>query len=264
MTAHRISTAPLAALLGALLLTGMTAPAWADTDKTPPGDPCGSGPGKGTGNPCGGNNGNPGTQGNAGKGGGQPEFVPIDLPPEDNRGVFVSQVGDTNRATIVQGTASSYARVVQSGEGNTVGVEQGAQGTHYASIAQDGDSNLAIAAQEGTGRTVLLLAQQGNGNEALVRQADTGPAYSAAAIQQTGNGNGISLVQDGSDNQARLTQDGDDNRMDAIQLGTGNRLGWSQTGDGLSGTQVVQTGNGNLQITQGVGAQFAPPPTPGG
>jgi len=263
MAFHRIRSAPLAALLGVLLLGTAAAPAVADTDKTPPGDPCGSGPGKGTGNPCGGNNGNPGQQGNAGKGG-APEFEPIELPPAQDSGAFITQIGETNRAQVTQGSARSYARVVQSGEINIASIEQRAGGTHYAATAQVGDKNEISAVQDGSGQTVLLLAQQGDRNSALVRQTDSGTAYSAAAIQQTGDGNRLTLVQDGSDNQARLTQEGNDNRLDAVQLGSGNRLEWSQWGDGLSGTQVVQTGNGALQITQGVGAQYAPPPGSGG
>jgi hypothetical protein len=85
-------------------------------------------------------------------------------------------------------------------------------------------------------------------------------------VLQQGNGNSIILVQDGSDNDALLNQVGDDNTMTATQLNSGNRLEWNQIGDGLSGAQVVQTGNGNIQITQSnSGAAFAPPPAaPGG
>jgi len=263
MAVDRFRTARLYALAAMLALGSAATPVLADTDKVPPGNPCGGGPGKGTGNPCGGNNGNPGHQGNAGRKGGAPEFIPIDLPPAGDRGVFINQVGDNNRAQVVQGTASSYARIAQTGKSNAAALDQGVQGTHYAVIAQDGDDNVVRARQEGSGQSVLLLGQQGNNNQASVRQSETGQTYSAAAIQQSGDNNSLSLVQDGTDNQARLKQDGDDNRLDAVQLGSGNRLGWNQLGDGLSGTQVVQTGNSTLQITQGVGAQFAPP-SPGG
>lgn len=255
----------LACLAASLLLGLAAAPALADNDKVPPGDPCGDGPGQGTGNPCNGNNGNDGAQGNAG-GPGQPELEPIELPANDKTGVFITQIGDTNRAQVTQNSGRSYAQVVQAGANNISVLGQGAAGTHYAAIAQSGDENTLDAAQDGSGQTVLLLAQQGDGNGTIIRQSDAGSSYSAAAVQQSGNGNRIVLVQDGSDNQARLTQDGDDNELTATQLNNGNRLGWAQFGNGLSGVAVTQTGNGNLQITQSnTGAAFAPPPSaPGG
>ncbi len=268
MAQTRIRNTLVSALAGTVLLGAVASPAMADNNKVPPGNPCGGGPGQGTGNPCGGNNGNAGQQGNSGNGGNNapaPPFTPIGLPPATDKGVFISQIGDTNRARVVQGTATSYARIVQNGQSNSADLEQGRLGTHYATVAQDGDDNAMEANQDGTGRTVLLLAQQGNSNTASVRQSEFGTAYSAAAIQQTGNGNAITLVQDGSDNQARLVQEGDDNQMNAIQLGSANRLEWNQLGSGLSGAQIMQTGNGNLQITQSnTGAQFAPPPGSGG
>lgn len=263
MALHRTHAAPLSTLLAALLLGTATAPALADNGNVPPGDPCGDGPGQGTGNPCNGNNGNIGAQGNAGNG--QAPFEPIELPAFENRGVFVTQIGETNRAEVDQQSGSSYARVVQDGAENRVKLAQGAGGTHYASIGQDGESNVLDAAQDGSGQTVLLLAQQGNLNEALVRQTDNGAVYSAAAVRQDGEGNRLMLVQNGSDNQARLTQEGDNNEMTATQLGDGNRLEWSQLGSGLPNLQVVQQGSGTLQVTQSnTGAQFAPPPAAGG
>jgi len=50
----------------ALALAALSCPALAQSNRTPPGDPCGSGPGVGRGNPCNGNNGNPGGNGNSG------------------------------------------------------------------------------------------------------------------------------------------------------------------------------------------------------
>lgn len=268
MVETRLRTATLAALAAALMIGMSAAPALADTDNVPPGDPCGDGPGQGTGNPCNGNNGNDGEQGNAGDddgGSGTDPFEPIALPSAEDRGVFVTQVGDTNRADVRQASGNSYARVAQNGAENRTLLTQGAGGRHYAVVAQDGDNNAVDGGQDGTGQTVLLLAQQGDANTAIIRQSDDGVAYSAAAVQQSGNGNQLLLVQDGSDNQARLTQDGDDNAMTATQLNNGNRLEWSQTGDGLADLGITQTGNGNLQVTQSTsGVQFMPAPGSGG
>lgn len=264
MAETRLHTAITATLAGALLLGAVVTPALADNNKVPPGNPCGNGPGKGTGNPCGGNNGNDGAQGNSG-GPGQPDIEPIELPAIDNKGVFITQIGQTNRAEVTQNSNRSYVRVLQNGANNVAVLGQGASGTHYAAVAQSGDENTLDAAQDGSGRTVLLLAQQGKGNDAIIRQSDAGSTYSAAAVQQSGNSNSIVLDQNGSDNQARLTQDGDDNAMTATQLNNGNRLEWSQTGDGLAYLGITQTGNGNLQVTQSTsGVQFLPAPGPGG
>ena len=82
-----------------------SAPAMAQNGKTPPGDPCGSGPGKGTGNPCKGNNGNEGANGNVGekvKVVDPFEFEDIVVPDEKDRGVFITQVGSSNTASATQ------------------------------------------------------------------------------------------------------------------------------------------------------------------
>jgi hypothetical protein len=196
----------------------------------------------------------------------QTGFDAIELPSAESTGVFITQIGTANRATVNQGSNSSHAKVAQSGERNQVVLTQDANGRHNAAIAQDGEGNGLVGQQAGNGQTVLLLAQQGNGNLATVSQTDDGSSYSAAAIQQRGNGNELLLVQDGSDNQARLTQDGTDNKMTASQLGGGNRLQWNQIGDGLADLQIAQDGGSTIQVTQSnAGAAFAPPPSsPGG
>lgn len=235
-------------LAAAALALVLGTPAAADNGKTPPGNPCGDGPGRGTGNPCNGNNGNGGRNGNAG--GGAPfEFENIAVPAEEDRGVFVSQIGSGNRAEARQRGARSYARVAQSGDDNSVDIDQD-DGDHYVRVAQDGSNNALVAGQEGTGQSVLMLAQQGTFNRADVSQTESGTLFSAAAISQSGNGNLLNLVQDGSDNQARLIQEGDGNAMTATQIGDGNRLAWTQQGSGLADLQVTQEGGQSMQITQ--------------
>ncbi|GMM93493.1 hypothetical protein [Qipengyuania sp. MTN3-11] len=236
------------ALLAAAAL-GTSAPLLAKNNKTPPGNPCGDGPGRGTGNPCNGNNGNDGANGNAGGGGNPFQFEDIAVPPQDSRGVFIAQVGATNRAEARQTGNNAYARIVQTGDGNGATVDQD-NGNHYASIAQDGDGNTANVGQEGRGQAVLMLAQQGDNNRADVSQTEAQAIYSAAAISQSGSNNLIGLVQDGSDNQARLVQNGDGNLMTATQLGNSNRLAWTQDGSGLSDMQVTQSGGQSMEIIQ--------------
>ena len=159
------------------------------------------------------------------------------------RGVFITQIADNSRVTVTQRKFDSVAQIMQNGAGNE------------ASARQDGD-----------GWTGLVLAQEGDDNSAILLQRDiAGGMKTGAAVQQTGNGNQLELVQDGSDNQAELSQVGEDNTKTATQMGDGNRLLWAQNGDGLSDLQIQQTGNAALQITQNAaGAQFAPPPGTGG
>lgn len=192
--------------------------------------------------------------------GSQAPYQPIEQPNVEDRGVFVTQIGDTNRAEVRQQSNRSHARVIQKGAENGVDLVQGASGTHYASVAQDGETNTLDAAQDGSGQTVLLLAQQGGGNSAIIRQTDTGEASSAASVWQDGQGNSLLLVQNGSDNQARLTQEGNNNLMTATQTDNGNRLEWTQTGTGLSDLQINQLGGASVQITQSntSSAQFSP------
>ena len=142
----------LTVMMGSALIA--TLPALAQqTAHVPPGDPCGSGPGKGTGNPCNGNNGNSGHQGNAGKGKGggnphQPQPSPpilIDMPAVSNRAAHIDQIGDANRATIVQTAAHAYARIGQRGDRNRADVEQKGSATSYVEVDQDGDDNQALA-----------------------------------------------------------------------------------------------------------------------
>ena len=178
------------------------------------------------------------------------EFAAIEAPAEQASGVFIEQVGTTNRAEVNQASASGAARILQDGSGNQASLNQGELGQNTATLAQAGDDNSINAAQNGSGSNLLLLAQEGNGNSALVSQTDSGLLYSAAAILQSGNGNSLALVQDGDDNQARLTQNGDNNAMTAVQLDTGNRLEWTQDGSGLSDLQITQTGGAAMQVTQ--------------
>ena len=182
------------------------------------------------------------------------------------RGVFVTQVGDSNRAIILQTNSESRARIAQDGNDNQLDLEQNGGAPHTAQIAQDGGNNIVNAEQGGDGSINLALAQEGDDNSAILLQRETVDGITTGAkVQQLGNGNRLSLVQDGSDNQAELSQVGDDNTMTATQLNAGNRLQWAQDGNGLSDLQIMQTGNSSIQITQSAtGAQFAPPPGSGG
>lgn len=192
--------------------------------------------------------------------------APVAAQSAPERGVFVTQIGESSRANVTQRNADSLARIVQDGDANQLDLAQTGSAAHRAQIAQDGDGNTVSAEQDGDGMTSLALAQDGDANTAILLQRELSSAgETSAAILQRGNGNTIILAQDGSDNSASLEQTGDGNTMTATQLHNGNRLDWSQTGDGLADLGIVQAGNGNLQVTQSVtGAQFAPAPGSGG
>ena len=242
------------ALSLALFLALLPAPAFADTNSVPPGNPCA----KNNGNPCNGNNGNLGEQGNA-----QHEKVvidktppPIDLPmpPVSGRGAFIDQVGDGNIANIRQTAPNAYARVTQQGAANEADINQSGSGSAYALSNQAGASNFTRIQQGGTGQNIVFLNQNGLGNWAWSNQMAMGAIHNGARLTQTGNNNDMTLVQDGSDNRAVLTQEGSDNGMTATQIGEGNRLIWVQQGNNLSDLQITQLGgaekDGQLMITQ--------------
>lgn len=231
-------------------------PTLADNTRTPPGNPCA----KGNGNPCNGNNGNAGQQGNAGHGNGNngetvvvtaPPAMAIPRPAIRDRGVFVTQVGDTNRATAIQSAPTAYARVDQTGNRNVADIDQRGVAIAYVDLRQAGMRNDAVVTQDGSGSgNALFVAQSGTANVVRSSQTASGGAENAAVLAQYGTANTMALAQSGSDNLAQLTQSGDDNAMTASQSGAGNRLIWTQQGNGLSNLAISQTGNMAAQITQ--------------
>ena len=176
-------------------------------------------------------------------------FEDIEVPVDQDRGVFIEQIGIGNRVEATQAGGASSARIAQQGDDNRAEIDQSG-GIHYAAVAQEGNDNGVTLDQDGTGQTALFLAQQGKANVADVLQRENGVPYSAAAISQSGNANSLTLIQDGNDNQARLTQDGSGNAMTATQLGATNRLEWAQAGDGLSDLQIEQSGGSTMYVLQ--------------
>lgn len=237
----------LGAAIGALL-TAMPAVAQ-NTDHTPPGNPCGTGPGAGTGNPCNGNNGNSGGQGNVRISNPSPPIV-IDMPSVAGRGAFIEQIGDANRARVEQTAPAAYGKIVQHGNRNVAAIDQRGSATSYARAIQQGDENGTVVQQDGTGQNVVFSSQAGNRNLASVSQTGVAGGHNGAILTQTGNNNIASLRQDGSDNLALMTQEGDNNVMAAEQVGSGNRLSWTQEGSGNSNLGITQTGAGSLMISQ--------------
>lgn len=211
----------IAALLG-------TAPASA-TNKTPSGNAGGQGQAKGvtTGRP--------------------PAFY-ISRPSVSGRDAYVTQIGETNRASVRQSAPDARAEVVQTGDRNDAEVVQNGR-VGYAQIRQIGDSNAATATQSGKGGNTLFLAQLGSHNSAVVSQ-ESAMLENGARLLQSGQGNVMTLAQSGNDNQAQLTQQGDNNVMNAAQTGAGNRLDWTQQGSGLASLSVTQTGGQAIQIVQ--------------
>lgn len=250
MTRLRKATLAITAVIG----LAAAAPAWSDATSTPPGAPCL----KNNGNPCNGNNGNLGAQGNANhektKIDKKPPPISITMPAVTDKGVFITQVGDSNQANVVQTAPNAYAKIDQDGNNNDADVGQTGTGTAYTEATQTGDQNFARIQQGGPGQNVSYVTQTGNGNWLWSDQQALGAIYNGAKLTQTGNDNDMALYQSGSDNLAVLNQDGDNNGMTATQVGVGNRLSWTQQGDNLSDLQITQTGGsatgGQLAITQ--------------
>jgi hypothetical protein len=117
----------------AVLAIAAAVPAQADTGKETPGGPCTKGPGVGTGNPCTGNNGNPSPEGNkeSTKWDHHPDPFTISRPGND-RGAFITQIGDAGNASIRQSANTQYARIDQDGANNTAEITQSDDGDHYA------------------------------------------------------------------------------------------------------------------------------------
>jgi hypothetical protein len=229
-----------------------TAPVQAKTDKETPGGPCADGPGKGVGNPCKGNNGNPSPEGNAKKE--RVDYNPNPTPftiarPGNDRGAFINQIGDANRAMIGQQASGQYARIDQNGETNLADVAQAGSAAHYATVNQTGDANALSLTQGGSAVQVALLSQQGNGNVMAVGQQGASVS-SGVAASQLGDNNAMTLAQSGDNNQALLTQNGSGNAMTASQTGGNNQLIWTQNGDYLSDLAISQQGGAAIQVTQ--------------
>lgn len=235
----------------AFCFTAFITPALADDGHVPPGDPCGSGPGVGTGNPCNGNNGNDGANGNAKAKVvyGTPPAFGVDRPEGANSGAFIAQIGDQNSAVIRQQSSSAYARFDQTGDRNRGTSDQRSGGDHYLSATQTGDDNIVIADQNGTVGHVAIISQSGNANAAAIDQRN-GAARNGVLVRQTGDDNLLAMLQDGSDNQTLLTQEGDGNEMTAAQTGDGNRLIWTQRGNNISNLNITQSGAQAMSVTQ--------------
>lgn len=243
----------LSSVLG-LAIAVAAVPAVADTTSTPPGAPCL----KDNGNPCNNNNGNLGEQGNADhekvKIDKKPPPIDLPMPAVSGRAAYITQIGDSQVATVRQTAPNAYAEVKQEGSSNEADVTQAGTGTAYADSAQEGAGNFARIQQTGSGQNVVYLTQNGNGNWAWANQNAIGAIHNGARMTQTGDSNDMALLQDGSDNRALLSQEGDGNGMTAMQVGDGNRLIWTQQGSNLTDLQITQTGGaekgGQLMVTQ--------------
>jgi hypothetical protein len=227
-------------------------PAQADTTKETPGGPCTDGPGVGTGNPCKYNHGNPSPEGNS-----QHERTDYDHHPDpftisrpgNDRGAFITQIGDAGRASIRQSANTQYARIDQDGANNDADITQADDGAHYAALAQTGDGNVVDLSQSGIGVQVALLQQAGDGNAMQFGQHG-GIVSSGVLATQTGDRNTMALLQSGDNNQAWLTQNGSGNAMTATQTGGNNQLAWTQNGDNHSDLAIDQTGGQSVAVTQ--------------
>jgi len=226
-------------------------PAVAETQSAPPSNPCVAG----SGTSCGGSATVVPTAVAKKAGNGAiystPAAISITRPSVTDRGVYIAQVGDANRASVSQTAARAEARVEQSGARNVAAVTQRGTAIAYANLLQSGVLNDAAVTQGGSGGgNIARVSQRGTGNVVGATQNAMAGAENGAVLSQIGSSNTMSLAQNGADNQAVLTQDGSGNAMSVSQDGVANRLVWTQQGDHLANLTVAQTGGQAMQITQ--------------
>lgn len=178
----------------------------------------------------------------------------IGLPFVSGKQVYITQIGDENRAAVRQHSAVGYANVRQDGDGNRADIEQKGVTLAYADVLQTGSMNDAVITQQGiTAGNVVYVRQEGASNVVNSRQMNDGAIYNASSIFQNGDRNSVTLGQTGEDNEAVLTQNGNDNALTASQTGSGNRLEWTQNGNSLSGPMILQEGGSIIRVMQSGG-----------
>src|SRR3546814_3202204 len=116
------------------------------------------------GNPCTGNSGNSGQQGNAYRQ--APTAIIIPVEPVDGRGAYITQIGDSNNAVIRQAAARGHANIHQEGDHNAAEVTQDGNGVGYVDARQTGDLNVANIPKGGVGHKCVYLTQNGINNHA--------------------------------------------------------------------------------------------------
>lgn len=169
-------------------------------------------------------------------------------------GVFVTQIGSGNQATVSQDerAVSGFAKIEQTGkgnegEGNVAALTQGG-GEHWAQVTQSGTKNTTGLTQQGNFESRAIIRQTGQDN--LIGLTQTSEIASQfATLTQIGEGNIISLSQEGTQNVAELTQTGDKNRMNLSQTGGGN-VTWIQDGNGLAPVELAVGGAQVMILTQ--------------
>ncbi|GAA4768743.1 hypothetical protein GCM10023219_13450 [Stakelama sediminis] len=183
-------------------------------------------------------------------GGQQAQTLEVPRPDVVRNTAYIAQIGDGNRATILQSATNADASIRQTGNRNVAQVAQQQDAASYADLKQDGDDNDAGVTQQGSVGNAAYLTQTGDRNIARATQTSGAAGENGAILMQQGSDNLMALTQDGGDNQALLTQTGDGNSMTARQENGANRLIWQQTGNNLSDLQITQSGGAAMQITQ--------------
>ena len=164
-------------------------------------------------------------------------------------GVYVSQIGSGNKATVSQDarSVSGFAKIEQDGKQNEAEIIQ-KDGKHQARVKQTGTLNNVLVIQDGEAAHQALLSQTGRNNHINLAQTSS-IAGQVATLTQTGEDNQITLSQSGPTNEATLTQTGNGNLLNLAQTGGGN-VTWTQTGNDLSSVGLSVDGTQVLVITQ--------------
>lgn len=172
----------------------------------------------------------------------------------NSSGVFVTQIGSGNQATVSQdeSAVSGYAKIEQTGKGSEIegnfAVVTQKGGKHWAQVTQSGTKNTTGLTQQGNFESQAIIIQTGQNNLIGLTQTSS-LANQFATLTQTGEGNTISLTQEGSQNFAELKQTGDNNFMKLGQTGGGN-VTWIQDGNGLAPVELAVGGAQVMILTQ--------------
>ena len=166
------------------------------------------------------------------------------FPDPDPEGIvtnsegMVDQMGDSNKAAILQVTGSDHKATIRQLVGGNEARALQAGSSQDALIEQEGANNGADVRQqngEGTGDHSTEILQSGDWNVILV--------------DQTGTENDASVEQAGSDNYASIEQQGMGDMVEVSQSGDGNVANVFQDDDGVMSTaNVTQSGGENISV----------------
>lgn len=189
-----------------------------------------------------------------------PGILQQNVVTHDVHPVKITQIGDANRAAIIQtnGDSDYGAAITQTGNMNTASLRADHYWNSQTSITQTGNSNVANLVHLGTGGAGGYIFQNGERNVANIR--NDGLNDSSTLTRQTGSDNRLDVLHNGnaSHSAVHIEQTGVSNTALTIRSGGGFVSAWTlQNGNGNFAAinqatsneghgNITQTGNGNV------------------